>query len=226
MNVRQFTSALLLLAGITALGACGFHLRGSDTGITEVRINDLTRQAPAEGWTGGGPDEMARTLDDVLSAAGIRTERVIGTVRSTREITATTTSTAANQPGKSQAGVTFQVLPAGDGGMLTVELVSESLQRRVASVATSAAAAEYQIDHVLRYRILGRDGAVIARDTTLKADRSYRFKSNAILGSADEEAMLQHDMRRDAAQQIVRHLRQAGTRTAAPAGNAPHANQP
>lgn len=102
-----------------------------------------------------------------------------------------------------------------DGGIsieetapIQLELVGEFIEKRVASVDASAKAAEYQLDYTLVWRARGSDGAVLVNDTRLTLDRSYRHKANAIMGSAEEEALLQRDLRRDAAMQILRQLKQ------------------
>lgn len=107
-----------------------------------------------------------------------------------------------------------------DSAPLTVELLGETMEKRVASIAATAGAAEYQLDYTLRFRVTGSDGADLVKESTVRADRSYRYKSDAIMGSAEEEATLQRELRRDAALQILRRLRSVANR-----GN-DHAPQP
>lgn len=193
---------LILLTVAAALAGCGFHLRGStadggERSISSVRIDDRTRAAPAEGWLGGGTDELSRTLAETLATAGIRTDASVTMPSNGANAAVQASAALAAESGSSAAAIP------------TIELLSETLQKRVASITASAAAAEYQIDYTLRFRVVGSDGAVLVADTTLKADRSYRYKADAIMGSADEEAMLQRDIRRDMASQILRRLRAA-----------------
>jgi LPS-assembly lipoprotein len=123
-----------------------------------------------------------------------------------------------------------------DDAGLRIELLNERIEKRVASVDATASAAEYQLDYTLTFRALGADGATVIKESKLKLDRSYRHKADAIMGSAEEEALLQRDMRRDASVQVLRLLRQlppavvsaANAATPAPAtakGDA-HAPQP
>lgn len=114
------------------------------------------------------------------------------------------------------------------GSSVQLELIDERIDRRVASVDATASAAEYQLDYTLAWRVRGSDGAVLVPDTRLKLDRSYRHKANAIMGSAEEEAQLQRDLRRDAAMQILRRLRQLPPAIAGAAAGTetPHAAQP
>lgn len=93
-----------------------------------------------------------------------------------------------------------------DGAPVQLELLSELIEKRVASVDATASAAEYQLDYALVWRARGSDGAALVNETRMTLDRSYRHKANAIMGSAEEEALLQRDLRRDAAMQILRRL--------------------
>lgn len=100
---------------------------------------------------------------------------------------------------------------------ITIELMSDSVQRRTASIAASASAAEYQINYEVRFRITGNDGAELVPSTLLRTDGSYRVDEAAVLGSAEQEALLYEDMRRDIARRIVDQLRrQATARAPAP----------
>lgn len=94
-----------------------------------------------------------------------------------------------------------------DGAPVTVELLNETLRRSIASIAANASAAEYQIDYALEFRISAADGSALVPATTIKIDRSYRYHEDAAMGSAEEEAMLYRDLRRDAVGQIIRQYR-------------------
>lgn len=98
------------------------------------------------------------------------------------------------------AGIT-----ARDNADITVELLGENIERRTASInAVAASAAEYRLEYALRYRVIGADGAILIADTQLTTDNSYRFNDSAVLGSADEEALIFQEMRRDLANRLVR----------------------
>lgn len=109
---------------------------------------------------------------------------------------------------------------------VTVELLGESLSRRVASIDANASAAEYQLDYTLRFRVTAADGATLVAEQALEADRSYRYHDDAVMGSSEEEAMLGLEMRRDIAAQIVRQYRRAAARAATPAAPATPTDAP
>lgn len=104
---------------------------------------------------------------------------------------------------------------------VTIELLGESLDRRIASLDASASAAEYQLDYTLRFRVLAGDGSTLVPETTLAADRSYRYHDDQVMGSAEEEALLGLEMHRDIAAQIVRQYRRNAVRASAAAQATP-----
>lgn len=120
-----------------------------------------------------------------------------------------------------------EIFDAGDvtvqeDAPVRVELVSERIEKRVASVDATASAAEYRLDYTLLFRVRGADGATLVPETRLRLDRSYRHKPDAIMGAAEEEALLQRDLRRDAAWQVLRRLRQLpASAGAVPTGTSP-----
>lgn len=109
---------------------------------------------------------------------------------------------------------------------VTVELLGESLARRVASIDANASAAEYQLDYTLRFRVVAADGATLVAEQALEADRSYRYHDDAVMGSSEEEALLGLEMRRDVASQIVRQYRRAAARAAVSAAPATPTDAP
>lgn len=115
-----------------------------------------------------------------------------------------------------------------DDATVIVDLLGETSTRRVASIDANASAAEYQVDYALRYRVTGSDGAILVPETTLIGDGSYRNDENAVMGSAEEEALIQAELRRDAATQIVRQYRRRIAALPAPAPTiaAPAADAP
>lgn len=106
------------------------------------------------------------------------------------------------------------------GAPLTIELMSDSVQRRTASIAATASAAEYQIDYEVRFRITGSDNAELVPATLMRTDSSYRVDEAAVLGSAEQEALLYEEMRRDIARRIVDQLRRQVVGRPAPAQSA------
>lgn len=94
-----------------------------------------------------------------------------------------------------------------DEAPLVIELLGEQVRRRTAAIGATSVVAEYQLDYELRYRILDAAGAEITPPQRILRDTSYRFDENAVMGSAEEEALLRREMREDAARQLARQYR-------------------
>lgn len=112
---------------------------------------------------------------------------------------------------------------------LVIELLDASVRRKAASLDAKASAAEYQVDCEARFRVVGRDGATLIPENTVHADSTYRFNTDAVLGSAEQEVVLYEDLRRELAHRIVDQLRRRAARQAPPvppAAISDHAAQP
>ncbi len=106
-------------------------------------------------------------------------------------------------------------------GQYRIYLSRESTQRRTASVGGDALAAEYELTMSVDYRIENAAGEAISPVSTAKSFRSYDFDRNAVVAKAEEERLIQQEMRSDLVQQILRRLRfisqQPASEPAAPA---------
>lgn len=143
---------------------------------------------------------------DVAGAAGTLVLRLDDGTRS-----GTVTQWQGDGPDALRQAVAASLVEAGvrlaDDAPMRLVLVEESVDRRVVSVARTAGAGEYQFDYTLTWRATGADGATLVPSTKARADSSYRYKANAIMGSAEEESLILRELRRDAARQVVRALR-------------------
>ncbi len=105
--------------------------------------------------------------------------------------------------GLSQAGV--QEASAQDAA-IQVELLDQRRERRSISVAGSARAAEYETSYAIRYRILGADNAELAPASWIERQRVYRIDRDNIVGSSEEQAILERELMQDVVGQIVRAM--------------------
>lgn len=119
---------------------------------------------------------------------------------------------AANEPlavavreALAQAGA--RVVDSADAPALA--LLEERVESQVASVRTATAkAGEYTLRYAASFRL---DGPQPVPPQTVRLQRDYTFDPNNVLAKEREERELLHDMRREAAQQIVRRVaRSAG----------------
>jgi LPS-assembly lipoprotein len=107
-----------------------------------------------------------------------------------------------------QAGA--QVVQVDDAP--TVVLFGEQVDSQVASVRTSTGkASEYLLRYQMSFRL---DGPQPVSAQTIRLQRDYSFDPTRVLAKEQEEQELLRDMRRDAAQQVVRRLARAGAQPA------------
>jgi len=110
-----------------------------------------------------------------------------------------------------QAGA--QIVQTGDAPTLT--LVGETTSTRVASVRiTTAKANEYLLLYTATFRL---DGPQAIAPQTIRLQRDYSFDPTQVIAKEQQERELLRDMRRDAAQQIVRRLARASAAPSSPA---------
>jgi LPS-assembly lipoprotein len=86
-------------------------------------------------------------------------------------------------------------------------LLGEQTETRVAAVSTATAkASQYLLLYSASFRL---DGSQPLPTQTIRLQRSYSFNPTQVLAREQQEQELLRDMRRDAAQQIVRRLARA-----------------
>lgn len=96
---------------------------------------------------------------------------------------------------------------------VVVELLDQRRERRSISTGSSARAAEYETSYAVQYRIL-KGAAELSPATWIERQRVYRIDRGNIVGSSEEQALLEREMMQDIAGQIIRAM-DAVTRTAA-----------
>jgi LPS-assembly lipoprotein len=107
------------------------------------------------------------------------------------------------------------ILP--DGGEVLLDIISEQLTRQASTMDSHAKAAEYTLVYTVEYRVGRSDGKALAPRQTLILRRSYQYNTASVVGKSTEEETLVHELRVDAAQQIVRQLSTLKTPPAPPA---------
>jgi len=93
-----------------------------------------------------------------------------------------------------------------EGGEVLLEVLRENLTRQTSTVDSSAKAAEYTLTYTVDFRVSDTEGRAIGRTESLILRRSYQYSTTNIVGKSTEEDTLVHELRIDAAQQIVRQL--------------------
>ena len=73
-------------------------------------------------------------------------------------------------------------------------------------MAGSARAAEYETSLAVRYRILGAGSEELAPATWIERQRVYRIDRDNIVGSSEEQALLEAELMQDMVGQIIRAM--------------------
>ena len=88
---------------------------------------------------------------------------------------------------------------------VTIALLDERSDRRSVSVTDQARAAEYETSLRVRYEIDGKDGKLLD-PRWVDARRVFRVDRTNIVGTSEEQALLQREMVVDLVEQIMRSL--------------------
>ena len=86
---------------------------------------------------------------------------------------------------------------------------SNRMSRRTLSVDERGRAREYALTLTVSYSLKDASGKTIAKKTTSRVERDYRFDPANVLAKNTEREMVEQEMYRVAAQQMLRHLRRA-----------------
>lgn len=106
--------------------------------------------------------------------------------------------------GLQQAGV--NLVPVSDEAEVSISLLNDRRDRRSVAVTDQAQAAEYELDLAVQYSVTGPDGQVLIPPRWVETTRIYRVDRVNLVGTNQEEALLQREMINDLVQQIVRAL--------------------
>lgn len=147
----------------------------------------------------------------LLTACGfhLRTWELEGNVE-TAKITSNLRNPVADPLGVALERAGVDVVGSGDAD-ITIELISDRSSRRAVSVTRQARAAEYQTTLVVVYAIHGANGSILAEPLSVRASRVYTVDRDNIVGSNEEQALLEREMVDDLVQQIIRGVNAAVT---------------
>lgn len=93
-----------------------------------------------------------------------------------------------------------------EGGDILLDVQRENLTRQMSTVDSSAKAAEYTLTYTVDFRVSDTAGLAVGNTQSLSLRRSYQYSTTNIVGKSTEEDTLVHELRTDAARQIVRQL--------------------
>lgn len=88
-----------------------------------------------------------------------------------------------------------------------VNVGQETYQRRVLSVDPNTGKdREFQLVYTVRFSISRPDGTIAVDPEGIRIVRDYVFDQDQVLGKSREDTVLREEMRRDAAQELVRRM--------------------
>ena len=91
-----------------------------------------------------------------------------------------------------------------------VDIARADFRRRVLSVdPDTGKEREFELIYVVGFGVRGSGGTVLVAPQSFSLRRDYVFDPNVVIGKGQEEEVLRDEMRRDAAQQILRRLERA-----------------
>lgn len=145
----------------------------------------------------------------------LRTWELDGNIE-TAKITSNLRNPVADPLGRALKSAGVDVVGSGEADV-TIQLVSDRSSRRAVSVTDQARAAEYQTTLTVVYAVHDAKGQTLASARSVQASRIYTVDRDNIVGSSEEQALLQREMVDDLVQQIIRGVNAV---VAAPAGAA------
>ncbi|MDI1310329.1 MAG: LPS assembly lipoprotein LptE [Methylotenera sp.] len=89
---------------------------------------------------------------------------------------------------------------------LLLELLSETNEKRILSLSGAGVVREYELNYRASFRTRAPTSPTWSQPQTVQTRRNYSYNDSALLGKAEEEAMLNVDMHKDAVREILRRL--------------------
>ena len=132
----------------------------------------------------------------------LRTWELDGNIE-TAKITSNLRNPVADPLGRALESAGVEVVGSGSADV-TIDLLSDRTSRRAVSVTDQARAAEYQTTLTVVYAVQDASGNALASSRSVSASRIYTVDRDNIVGSSEEQALLQREMVDDLVQQIIR----------------------
>jgi LPS-assembly lipoprotein len=87
-----------------------------------------------------------------------------------------------------------------------LEILQNVQDREILTLTGAGKVREYELRHLMRFRLVDRAGNERIGPTTISAKREYNFDDSQILAKEQEEALLYRDMQADLVEQLMRRL--------------------
>lgn len=100
-----------------------------------------------------------------------------------------------------------KLMPSRKGADAILSVPAERFDRRVLSYdPKTGTPAEYELAYTLRFDFQRANGKVLVPSEAITLQRDYVYDVQQVLGSVDQQATLETEMRRDAVRQILRRI--------------------
>lgn len=94
---------------------------------------------------------------------------------------------------------------------VTLQILTDNFNQQVTSIGTSGQTSTYLLTYTVSYQLLDYSGKVIAGPETVTNSHSYSITTNQVLGSINNQVILEGQMRREIIFQILDRLRSPHT---------------
>jgi len=146
----------------------------------------------------------------------LRTWELEGNIE-TAKITSNLRNPVAEPLGQALRSAGVEVVASGNAD-ITIELISDRSGRRSVSVTRQARAAEYETTLTVVYALHDGNGNELAAPMSIRANRVFTVDRDNIVGSSEEQALLQREMADDLVERIIRSVNAVATAPARTAG--------
>ena len=106
-----------------------------------------------------------------------------------------------------QAGV--QVRDSAVDAAVVIELMQQTQSTRTLSYTDRATTAESQLELAIRFKIVGAGEKELVPDRWARATRTYLVDTNNLVGSDQQQRLMDSELRSDVVQQIMRGVNAA-----------------
>lgn len=100
----------------------------------------------------------------------------------------------------------IQVVSNTEQAEMLLELLNETNEKRILSLSGTGVVREYELNYQVSFRTREPASPVWSTPQTVQIRRTFSYSDDALIGKAEEEAMLNLDMHKDAVREVMRRL--------------------
>jgi LPS-assembly lipoprotein len=100
----------------------------------------------------------------------------------------------------------IQLITPPETAPLTLSILNDAFSQQTTNLSPASQVTTFTLNYVITYQLKNATGRVLRGPLRATATRIYNVNSNQILGSTNEQPLLQQDLRRDAIAQLLYQL--------------------